>query len=93
VANLVLCGVTFVWFLDDDSTSIETSRNIQSDMIMQLSKEICCAFWCLSVAKCVECWCFRRDIYGNSWYWRFINFPFKFYTKLIGFFKIFLSIN
>ena len=34
VANLVLCGIVFVWFPDDDPLWIETCRNIRCNIMI-----------------------------------------------------------
>jgi hypothetical protein len=39
VANFVLCGTVLVCFPDEDPLWIETRRNIQCDIIIQISKE------------------------------------------------------
>jgi hypothetical protein len=39
VTNLVLWGIALVWFPDDASLRIEMFRNVQCDIIIQISKE------------------------------------------------------
>ena len=51
VYELILCITALVWFPDDGLRRIETCRNIQCDIIIQISKELCSTFCWLRVAN------------------------------------------
>jgi len=45
------CGTVLVWFPDEDPLRIETFRNVQCDIIIQISMEQFCAFCLLIVVN------------------------------------------
>jgi hypothetical protein len=51
VANLVLCGTVLLWFPYEVPLLLESCRNIQCDIITQISKEECYAFCWLGAVK------------------------------------------